>query len=182
MALTIKYLLASFTPLLPWATCQPEWGANCASITTYNSSLIGNTSHEKLVSSAELYFTKVVLREKDNIEDGIGAPSLDLVIYLFLVWVLIAVTLIKGIQSSGKASYFLALFPYVVLFILLGRALTLPGAWDGIVYFLKPQWDQLLNPEVWYAAITQMFFSLAICFGTLIMYASYNNFHKRVHK
>ncbi|XP_036334373.1 sodium-dependent nutrient amino acid transporter 1 isoform X1 [Rhagoletis pomonella] len=182
MALTIKYLLASFTPLLPWATCQPEWGANCASITTYNSSVIGNTSHEKLVSSAELYFTKVVLREKDNIEDGIGTPSLDLVIYLFLVWVLIAVTLIKGIQSSGKASYFLALFPYVVLFTLLGRALTLPGAWDGIVYFLKPQWDQLLNPEVWYAAITQMFFSLAICFGTLIMYASYNNFHKRVHK
>ncbi|XP_053966359.1 sodium-dependent nutrient amino acid transporter 1 isoform X1 [Anastrepha ludens] len=182
MALTIKYLLASFAEILPWATCQPEWGANCVSITTYNSSFTPNVTHEKLISSAELFFTKVVLREKDNIEDGIGAPNLDLVIYLFLVWVMIAVTLIKGIQSSGKAAYFLALFPYVILFILLGRALTLPGAWDGIVYFLKPQWDQLLNPEVWYAAITQMFFSLAICFGTLIMYASYNNFHKRVHK
>ncbi|XP_049308962.1 sodium-dependent nutrient amino acid transporter 1 [Bactrocera dorsalis] len=182
MALTIKYLIASFAEILPWATCLPEWGDNCISITSYNSSAIGNTTEGKLISSAELYFTKVVLREKDNIEDGIGAPNTDLVIYLFLVWVMIATTLIKGIHSSGKASYFLALFPYVILFILLGRALTLPGAWDGIVYFLKPQWDQLLNADVWYAAITQMFFSLAICFGTLIMYASFNNFHKRVHK
>lgn len=40
--------------------------------------------------------SKVALREKDNIEDGIGAPNRDLVIYLFLVWVLIAITLIKG--------------------------------------------------------------------------------------
>lgn len=39
---------------------------------------------------------KVVLREKNNIEDGIGAPNWDLAIYLFLVWVMIATTLIKG--------------------------------------------------------------------------------------
>jgi len=40
----------------------------------------------------------------------------------------------------------------------------------------------LLNPLVWYAAVTQVFFSLAICFGTLITYASYNNFNRNVYK
>lgn len=56
--------------------------------------------------------------------------------------------LIKGVQSSGKASYFLALFPYVVIFILLIRAVTLPGAGAGILYFIRPQWDKLFDPTV----------------------------------
>jgi len=56
--------------------------------------------------------------------------------------------LIRGVQSSGKAAYFLALFPYVVLLILLVRGATLPGAVDGILYFITPQWEQLLNPKV----------------------------------
>lgn len=67
--------------------------------------------------------------------------------------------LVKGVRSSGKASYVLAIFPYIVLSILLARALTLPGSWNGIKFFLTPQWDQLLNPKVWYAAVTQVFFS-----------------------
>ncbi|KAI8033378.1 hypothetical protein M5D96_013859 [Drosophila gunungcola] len=39
----------------------------------------------------------------------------------------------------------------------------------------------MLNSHVWYAAITKMFFSLAACFGTLVMYASFNEFNKNVH-
>lgn len=53
-----------------------------------------------------------------------------------------------GIKSSGKASYFLALFPYVIMIVLLVRSVTLPGSVNGILYFVTPQWDQLLNPKV----------------------------------
>lgn len=66
--------------------------------------------------------------------------------------------------------------------ILLVRAVTLPGASDGIIYFLKPQWDQILNPKVWYAAVTQVFFSLSVCFGNIIMFSSYNKFTHNVHR
>jgi solute carrier family 6 (neurotransmitter transporter, glycine) member 5/9 len=90
--------------------------------------------------------------------------------------------MVKGVKSSGKVSYFLALFPYILLITLLVRACTLPGAWNGIVYFLKPQWDQLLNPKVWYNAVTQVFFSLAVCFGPLIMYSSYNKFGHNLYR
>ncbi|XP_002063408.3 sodium-dependent nutrient amino acid transporter 1 [Drosophila willistoni] len=178
MALTIRYLLASFSEVLPWTYCLIEWGSQCVA-----TGASGNgTDLKHGVSSAELYFTQTVLREPLDLEDGLGSPSWDLVLCLMVTWIIIATTLIKGIRSSGKASYFLALFPYVIMLILLVRAVTLPGAWQGISYFLKPQWSQLLNPHVWYAAITQMFFSLAICFGTLVMYASFNDFHKNVHK
>ena len=95
---------------------------------------------------------------------------------------MVFIILVKGVKSSGKASYVLAIFPYIVLGILLTRALTLEGAINGIVFFLKPQWDQILNPKVWYAAVTQVFFSLSVCFGNIIMYSSYNKFNHNVYR
>lgn len=88
------------------------------------------------------------MREAKDLSDGIGYPILNLTIFLLFAWVVIAAVLIKGIQSSGKASYFLALFPYVVIGILLVRALTLPGAWKGIVFFIQPRWEKILEPSV----------------------------------
>lgn len=35
---------------------------------------------------------------------------------------------------------------------------------------------------MWYAAITQCFFSLAVCFGNLIMYASFNKFDHNIYR
>ena len=54
----------------------------------------------------------------------------------------------SGIKSSGKAAYFLAIFPYIMMVLIFVRAITLPGAANGIIYFLTPQWDQLLNVKV----------------------------------
>lgn len=89
-----------------------------------------------------------VLRESESIDDGIGAPILNLTVFLLIAWLFIVGVLIRGIRSSGKASYFLALFPYVIIGILLVRAVTLDGAWNGILFFLKPRWDKILEPKV----------------------------------
>lgn len=56
--------------------------------------------------------------------------------------------MIKGIRSSGKASYFLAIFPYLIMAVLFVRAVTLPGAVNGIIYLFMPQWSELVNPRV----------------------------------
>lgn len=83
---------------------------------------------------------------------------MNLSIFLLIAWLFIAGVLIKGIRSSGKASYFLALFPYVVIAILLARAITLEGAWNGIIYFIKPEWDQILKPSVSFLMKKSTFF------------------------
>ncbi|KNE87160.1 hypothetical protein PSTG_19461, partial [Puccinia striiformis f. sp. tritici PST-78] len=81
--------------VLPWTYCQPEWGSICvaSAATASDNSTFGNgTAH---ISSAELYFTKTVLREKDSIADGLGGLNWDLVLCLLLAWLIIGTILIK---------------------------------------------------------------------------------------
>lgn len=50
----------------------------------------------------------------------------------------------------SQVVYFTALFPYVLLIVLLIRGLTLPGAADGIAYYLSPKVDRLSDSGVSY--------------------------------
>ena len=101
--------------------------------------------------------------------------------------------------SSGKVAYFTAIFPYLVMLTLLVRGLTLPGAATGLAFFFTPQWEKLASLQVgptpdkefsvtvvvlqvWYAAVTQSFFSLSVGFGTLTTYSSYNKFRHNTSK
>uniref|UniRef100_T1GP88 Sodium-dependent nutrient amino acid transporter 1 n=1 Tax=Megaselia scalaris TaxID=36166 RepID=T1GP88_MEGSC len=146
------YIYSSFKSPLPWAKCREEWGPNCVNSdgtpSTFKFDAFMAIASNKSISSSELYFNNIVLQERDNIDDGIGVPNWPLVITLFLTWVIVLMAIIKGVRSSGKASYFLAIFPYIILIILLIRAVTLEGALEGILFFIKPQWDKLLSPQV----------------------------------
>ena len=75
--------------------------------------------------------------------DGVGIPDWRLSLCLLLSWILIFATLVKGVASSGKVAYFTALFPYAVLITLLIRGVTLPGAEEGILYFVTPDWNKI---------------------------------------
>ncbi|XP_076240656.1 sodium-dependent nutrient amino acid transporter 1 [Calliopsis andreniformis] len=185
MGLTLFYLAASFQAELPWSFCREEWQGQCVDAVSNYDETDRNISlyvadNGTLRSSAELYFRKIVLNEYDSIEDGIGTPSWQLTICLFLSWASIFIVLCRGIKSTGKAVYFLAIFPYIIMLALLVRAVTLEGAANGILFLITPDWDKLWQPNVWYAAITQCFFSLSVCFGPILTYSSYNNFGHQV--
>uniref|UniRef100_A0A182T4N8 Sodium-dependent nutrient amino acid transporter 1 n=1 Tax=Anopheles maculatus TaxID=74869 RepID=A0A182T4N8_9DIPT len=204
MATTLRYLFDSFQSILPWAVCADSWAGNCIPSGVQNAT-IGNNLNDTVTlsnrtSSAELYFTcreewlpncvdsqSKAIRSEPALGNasvtGLSVASSSSELY-FTTQLITACFFhcIQGVKSSGKASYFLALFPYVVMTVLLIRACTLPGAVDGIVYFLKPQWDKIYDPKVWYAAVTQCFFSLSICFGNIIMYSSYNKFRHNVYR
>ncbi|XP_054009964.1 sodium-dependent nutrient amino acid transporter 1-like [Hylaeus anthracinus] len=183
MALTLYYLAASFQSELPWSFCRDEWQGQCVdSVPKDPDESTTFVANGTVRSSAELYFRKIVLNEYDSIDDGIGLPSWQLTICLFLSWMAIFGVLFRGIKSTGKAAYFLAIFPYVVMIALLIRSVTLEGAGNGILFLVTPDWEKLWQPNVWYAAITQCFFSLSVCFGSIVSYSSYSNFEHNVSR
>lgn len=123
-----------------------------------------------------------VIRTSVSLLIMIGVPNWQLVLCLFASWAVVFSVISVGITSSGKSSYFLVLFPYVAMIALLVRALTLEGSVDGILILLTPQWGQLLKPKVWKEAMMQLFFSLGLGQGSIIMYASYTRFSHNINR
>lgn len=147
-ALGLSYMFDSFASKLPWAECREEYGKDCV-----DSSMISNANIERNItgrSSSEYYFLKIVMKQKENIDDGIGNPDLYLSLFLLLSWAITFVILARGISSTGKAAYFLAIFPYIVIIVLLIKAITLDGALNGIKFLVTPKWEELLKAKVYF--------------------------------
>jgi len=134
-------------------------------------------------SASEEYYNRVMLGiEEDTTWENYGGLRWQLVLCLLGAWIIVCSCLIKGVQSSGKVVYFTALFPYLVLLILLIKGATLPGAADGIKFYLQPKLETLKDIKVWGDAATQIFYSLGPAFGGLITLSSYNKFTNNCHR
>ncbi|XP_076107826.1 sodium-dependent serotonin transporter-like [Mytilus galloprovincialis] len=180
IAWAVYYLFASFRSEVPWSHCNNTWNtADCVSVVDgYNVSHVTNNS---MLAATEFYLFRVLEDQKAYGIEKVGSPKWQMVLCLIAVFVVVYFSLWKGIKSSGKAVWVTATVPYVVLLILLVRGCTLPGAKDGIIYYLRPQWDKLLKVEVWLDAASQIFFSLGPGFGTLLALSSYNKFHNNCY-
>ncbi len=88
----------------------------------------------------------------------------------------------KGIKSSGKAVWITAILPYVCMAVLFARSIFLPGAIDGLLYYVTPNLEKLKDPEVWNDAASQVLFSLGPGFGVLLALSSYNSFHNNCYQ
>jgi NSS family neurotransmitter:Na+ symporter len=62
-----------------------------------------------------------------------------------------------------------------LLVVLAARAVTLPGAAEGLTYYLRPTLSSLLDVSVYNAALGQAFFSLSLGMGCMLTYGSYLN-------
>ncbi|XP_059488037.1 sodium-dependent proline transporter-like [Neocloeon triangulifer] len=187
MSYTLHYMGASLAAEVPWAKCDPEWADM---ETCYVRGGATNTNHSdndpypttKHRETASLqYWERKVLALSSGIED-LGPIKWDLALCLFISWCIVVLCLVKGIKTSGKVVYFAATFPYVILLTLLVTGLLQPGAIDGVLFFILPTWSKLLDIQVWRAAAGQMFFSLSVSMGGLIMYSSYNDFRNNVYR
>uniref|UniRef100_A0A914Z7V8 Uncharacterized protein n=1 Tax=Panagrolaimus superbus TaxID=310955 RepID=A0A914Z7V8_9BILA len=125
-------------------------------------------------SATTQFFENWILQKSDRIEnlDGINWPVFGALIF---VWILTALALSKGVKLIGKLAYFTATIPYIIIAILFVRSVTLPGAKQGLdFYLLKIDISKIYDIQPWQKAATQVCYSLAIGFGGLLSLASYN--------
>ncbi len=71
-----------------------------------------------------------------------------------------------------------AVSPYIILLALAIRGLTLPGASQGLKFYLTPDFTKIWTAEVWMDAGTQVFYSFCIAFGCQLAMGSYNKYNR----
>lgn len=165
------YFFQAFNENIPWVGCLHPWNTpNCY---VRNASNI-NSSGDSGVSSSREFLVEEVLK----ISSGIGEPgplNVPITISLLVAWVLVYFCVWKGVRTIGKVAYVTTTAPYVVLIILFFRGVTLPGAKDGLLFYLVPSWERLGDPQVWIDVAAQVLLSLGMGMGVNLTFASYNN-------
>nr|XP_054487490.1 sodium- and chloride-dependent GABA transporter 2 isoform X1 [Agelaius phoeniceus] len=180
LAWALFYLFSSFTIDLPWGSCDHEWNTeNCMELQKANSTF--NVTSENATSPVIEFWERRVLKISDGIQH-LGGLRWELALCLLLAWIICYFCIWKGVKSTGKVVYFTATFPYVMLIVLLIRGVSLPGAAQGILFYLYPDISRLGDPQVWMDAGTQIFFSYAICLGCLTALGSYNKYHNNCYR
>lgn len=143
---TLEYLVASAGG---WLYSSPE--------TVMVTGAAGEADHARYTSVMELLLTDV------------WRP-------LIATWAVIAlnvVILLRGVQKGiERLSNVLMPLLFLILIGLCVVAFTLPGAADGLRFFLSPDFSKI-TPRVVVNALGQTFFSLSLGMGILITYASY---------
>lgn len=87
-----------------------------------------------------------------------------------IVFLVVRAGVRQGIEKLAK---YLIPVLLVMLLMLLVYSISLPGAVQGIRFYLTPDFERLSDPFVWTAAFGQAFFSLSVGFGILLTYGSY---------
>ena len=92
------------------------------------------------------------------------------VVIWFITWLVLFSGVKRGIEMANKI--FMPLL-FLLLLIMLGRAVTLDGASEGLQWLFRPDFSAIMDYQVWTAAYGQIFFTLSICFAIMITYSSY---------
>ena len=121
--------------------------------------------------------TGAVSGSQQEIGAFFGAFVGNAALNLGLTFVVLGVTaaVILGGVRSGIERVTKVMMPLLfgLLLLLAGRAITLPGANEGLAYYLRPDFSRIWDITILNAALGQAFFSLSLGMGAMITYGSY---------
>jgi solute carrier family 6 GABA transporter-like protein 1 len=151
IAYTLHAFAASFTDL------EGKW-SNVTGTEAYNYFLNSIVGYETL--GADQMPTRLVWQN---------------VVGLAVAWAATFFAVAGGVQNEGRITFVTMGVPIVLLFVFLGRSVTLPGAQDGIKAYIG-EWDMAVlteKPDVWSTAVSQIFFSIGVTFGIMTAFGSH---------
>lgn len=118
------------------------------------------------------YFLFFILAKPVPFSQFIGSfyPLLFYLIPGGIVFLVIRAGVRHGIERISKV-----LIPllFIILLFLLAQAVSMPGAVNGIKFYLTPNYSKLYDPLVWTEAFGQAFYSLGVGLGIMLTYGSY---------
>ncbi len=112
-------------------------------------------------SASDDYFTGFITQP--------AAPVIFFVIYALLTMVIVILGVEKGIEKASRLMMPILILMTIVISVF---GMMQPGAMDGLVYYLKPDFSRFSATTV-LAAMGQLFYSMSLAMGIMITYGSY---------
>ncbi|KAJ8982729.1 hypothetical protein NQ317_019520 [Molorchus minor] len=133
----------------------------------------------KISETVPDYFSGVVL-QRHHLPSGTayGTIKFQLAFNLAVVWMIVFVSLSKGLRSYGKVVYAFTLLPVFGTFILCAKILGLMPPELVNIIFPETSWGEFfLNPKSWLAAAQETFLTWGLLGAAIMQIASHNK-HK----
>lgn len=155
--------LATLVPvlILPYYCVIGGW------VTKYGFTMITGQVQQ---AAADNYFTSYIGQT--------ASPLLWLFIFALLTAIVVFLGVDKGIEKLSRVLMPILLILSIVLTIFV---VTRPGAWDGVVYYLKPDINHLSLKTI-LSALGQLFFSMSLAMGIMVTYGSYMKPDQHIEK
>ena len=100
----------------------------------------------------------------------IGQPLLFFALFIGVTAVVVLFGVEKGIEKVSKIM--MPVLIALTLFIALYTIITMPGAWEGVKYYIIPDFSKFSVMTV-VAAMGQLFYSMSLAMGIMITFGSY---------
>lgn len=122
-------------------------------------------------------FTGLSPQEVSSVFSGLTAQP-----WVMMFWMVVVVALSFGICSLGlrngveKVTKWMMSSLFLIMVVLAVRAVTLPGAGDGLRFYLAPDFGKIVEQGIFntiFAAMGQAFFTLSIGVGSMAIFGSY---------
>ena len=119
------------------------------------------------------FFTTTLLQSSESMSgllNFIPVIAVAMLLSWAIIWLISHRDLEKGL---GKVSKALVPLLFLIMVVIVGFSLTLPGASIGLAELFNPDWSLLFNFNIWMAAFGQIIFSLSLGMSIAFTYASY---------
>lgn len=119
------------------------------------------------------YFTANLLQASSSFT-GLTNFIPIIAVAMLIGWVIVWFISHRDLEAGlGKVSKILVPALFIIMIIIVGFSLTLPGASIGLAELFDPDWSLLTHFEIWMAAFGQIVFSLSLGMSIAFTYASY---------
>lgn len=147
-------LLGAIVPMiiLPYYSVIGGW------VTKYFFDFVSGSASK---TAADDYFSSFI--------SSTGEPVLWFAVFLGLTAAIVLLGVDKGIEKMSKI-----MMPILVILTIIVAvySVCMPGAIDGVIYYLKPDFSKFSATTV-LAAMGQLFYSMSLAMGIMITYGSY---------
>lgn len=137
-------------------------------------SYFGMSFDQSWGTDTNAFFFSEYLGLGDNSPTNLGGIQWKIVLAMVIAWAVTYAAIVGGVKSGiERASKVMMPVLFVMVLLLIGRMLFLPGALDGVNYMFQPDFSKIWDVKVWAAAYGQIFFTLSIGFAIMLAYSSY---------